>query len=147
MKCAKWLQTATSTTKLTLFHPIRSFGSLVPLVLHQKCASLRSAQQLSHLLQKIDTTGPHYIRCLKPNDKAQPNLLIPKRLAEQLRYGGVLEAVRVARSGYPVRLIHDEFFERFRALVWTNDLGWNLDGVLGGEAKQEQVSERSERAF
>ena len=25
---------------------------------------------------------------------------------EQLRYGGVLEAVRVARSGYPVRLPH-----------------------------------------
>ena len=36
------------------------------------------------------------------------------RVNEQLRYGGVLEAVRVARSGYPVRLPHGEFFSRIK---------------------------------
>ena len=38
-------------------------------------------------------------------------------VAEQLRYGGVLEAVRVARSGFPFRLGHREFFERYRRLA------------------------------
>eukprot|EP00953_Heterococcus_sp_UTEX-ZZ885_P004269 2800-Heterococcus_DN1.PRE.4 len=36
---------------------------------------------------------------------------------EQLRYGGVLEAVRVARSGFPVRLPHKEFYGRYRPLL------------------------------
>lgn len=39
------------------------------------------------------------------------------RTTEQLRYGGVLEAVRVARSGFPVRLGHVEFYQRYRGLA------------------------------
>ena len=94
-------------------------------------------EQLSSLLQKIDTTGPHYIRCLKPNDDAEPNLLIPKRLAEQLRYGGVLEAVRVARSGYPVRLPHEEFYSRYRSLAMSSNVA-ALDWTIGGGSKEEK---------
>ncbi|CAN0459190.1 unnamed protein product, partial [Hapterophycus canaliculatus] len=37
---------------------------------------------------------------------AEPDEVSRVRVMEQLRYGGVLEAVRVARSGYPVRLPH-----------------------------------------
>jgi myosin heavy subunit len=33
------------------------------------------------------------------------------------RYGGVLEAVRVARSGFPVRLSHSDFYSRYRGLA------------------------------
>jgi myosin heavy subunit len=40
-----------------------------------------------------------------------------QRTTEQLRYGGVLEAVRVARSGFPVRLSHADFYFRYRPLV------------------------------
>ena len=93
--------------------------------------------QLTLLLNKIGSTDPHYIRCLKPNDEAKPSLLIPKRLAEQLRYGGVLEAVRVARSGYPVRVFHDEFFSRYRGIgVRTGAetaVGLEVVGVGGKE--------------
>ena len=41
MKCAKWLHTVTSTTKLTQPNPLISFGSLVWLVLLLKCASAK----------------------------------------------------------------------------------------------------------
>lgn len=34
------------------------------------------------------------------------------RVAEQLRYSGVLEAVRVARFGYNIKLTHYEFYIR-----------------------------------
>ncbi len=54
----------------------------------------------------IRGTTPHYIRCIKPNDDSEPDFINRIRVMEQLRYGGVLEAVRVARSGYPVRLPH-----------------------------------------
>ena len=42
---------------------------------------------------RIYLTRPHYIRCLKPNDHNAPDALDRLRLTEQLRYGGVLEAV------------------------------------------------------
>ena len=53
-----------------------------------------------------------------PTSPSLPPSLPPSfRITEQLRYGGVLEAVRVARSGYPVRLIHSEFYARYRCLA------------------------------
>lgn len=89
-------------------------------------------EQLSSLIASVEKTDPHYIRCLKPNDSAKPMLLQKKRLTEQLRYGGVLEAVRVARMGYPVRLPKDSFFMRYRMLlpgVDENVLPWSTDGA------------------
>lgn len=73
-------------------------------------------EQLSSLMKKIYATSPHYIRCLKPNDLNVPDNFNRIRTTEQLRYGGVLEAVRVARSGFPVRLPHAEFYTRYRPL-------------------------------
>jgi len=88
-------------------------------------------EQLSSLISSVEKTDPHYIRCLKPNDAAKPMMLTRKRLTEQLRYGGVLEAVRVARAGYPVRLTHTAFFQRYRMLlpaVPEEKIPWSMDG-------------------
>lgn len=74
-------------------------------------------EQLHKLMEKIYTTMPHYIRCLKPNDQNVPDNFDRFRITEQLRYGGVLEAVRVARSGFPVRLNHLDFYARYRPLA------------------------------
>lgn len=73
--------------------------------------------QLGSLMKKIQATKPHYIRCIKPNDLNKPDNLNRIRTTEQLRYGGVLEAVRVARSGFPVRLSHEDFFSRYRPIA------------------------------
>lgn len=88
-------------------------------------------EQLTQLMTKIESTQPHYIRCLKPNDAAKPNILTRRRLTEQLRYGGVLEAVRVARMGFPVRMNHALFFQHYRMLLPTiseEELPWSLEG-------------------
>ena len=74
-------------------------------------------EQLGSLMTKIYSTTPHYIRCLKPNDANEPDNFHRIRTTEQLRYGGVLEAVRVARSGFPVRLSHADFYSRYRPLA------------------------------
>ena len=74
-------------------------------------------QQLHDLMVKIYATAPHYVRCLKPNDENVSDSFHRIRTTEQLRYGGVLEAVRVARSGFPVRLIHADFYVRYRCLA------------------------------
>jgi myosin-5 len=87
-------------------------------------------EQLSGLITSVEKTDPHYIRCLKPNDAAKPKMLTRKRLTEQLRYGGVLEAVRVARAGYPVRLTHEAFYQRYRMLlpeIPEEQLPWSME--------------------
>ena len=94
--------------------------------------------QLASLMEKIFATKPHYIRCLKPNDRNVPDSFNRVRIVEQLRYGGVLEAVRVARSGFPVRMQHADFYCRYRPLcnpfhATTSSLPRNLDGKGGGD--------------
>ena len=64
-------------------------------------------KQLRKLRDRIDNTKPHYIRCLKPNLELVPNNDNAIMITEQLRYAGVLEAVRVSRVGYPQRYGHD----------------------------------------
>ena len=71
------------------------------------------SDSLRDLRSRIDTTMPHYIRCLKPNDGLQPDNFDPKNIVEQLRYCGVLEAVRVSRAGYPTRYPHEVFVTRY----------------------------------
>jgi len=74
--------------------------------------------QLKDLRTKVEKTSPHYIRCLKPNDLLVPNRFETPIVAEQLQCGGVLEAVRVARAGFPQHYPHGDFIARYRPLVW-----------------------------
>eukprot|EP00913_Durusdinium_trenchii_P032553 g30475.t1 len=57
--------------------------------------------QLSSLMDVVDLTEPHFIRCIKPNPQNVPDLFDRKGVTEQLRYGGVLQVVQVSRAGYP----------------------------------------------
>ncbi len=77
--------------------------------------------QLETLRKRIDVTTPHYIRCLKPNDELVPDHFEPKNIVDQLRCGGVLEAVRVSRAGYPTRYPHDVFLARYYILGDGNE--------------------------
>ena len=81
-----------------------------------KSVSSQFSQQLRVLRSRIEKTVPHYIRCLKPNDDLKPDFFEPKNIVEQLRCGGVLEAVRVSRAGYPTRYPHDVFTARYYIL-------------------------------
>jgi len=73
--------------------------------------------QLASLLLTIRATTPHYVRCLKPNPQQAPKLFARGEIVHQLRCGGVLEAVRVARMGYPVRSPHAEILRTYRYLA------------------------------
>lgn len=61
-------------------------------------------ENLNNLVSTVDKTHPHYVRTIKPNDDLSPSNFTYDRIAEQLRNAGVLEVVRVARAGFPVRL-------------------------------------------
>ena len=100
----------------------------------QASVSAQFKEQLANLMDKIYSTSPHYIRCLKPNDENIPDSFDRLRTTEQLRYGGVLEAVRVARSGFPVRLSHVDFYSRYRPLANPfHSLTRELPRILSGD--------------
>ncbi|XP_020236584.1 myosin-15 isoform X2 [Cajanus cajan] len=73
----------------------------------------RFKQQLQALMETLNTTEPHYIRCVKPNSLNQPQKFENTSVIHQLRCGGVLEAVRISLAGYPTRRIYSEFVDRF----------------------------------
>lgn len=74
--------------------------------------------QLNSLMAQINTTEPHYIRCIKPNShkkSASEDFDAPMSL-RQLTYAGVFEAVSIRRQGFPFRLTHEKFYKRYRCL-------------------------------
>ncbi|XP_008800396.2 myosin-1-like [Phoenix dactylifera] len=76
--------------------------------------------QLFKLMQQLENTTPHFIRCIKPNSKQLPGMYQHDLVAEQLRCCGVLEVVRISRSGYPTRMTHQQFAERYGFLLLEN---------------------------
>ena len=65
----------------------------------------------------LNSTVPHYIRCIKPNDRKAPFEFNPQRSIQQLRACGVLETVRISAAGYPSRWRYEEFFNRYCMLL------------------------------
>uniref|UniRef100_A0A2C9UDX1 Uncharacterized protein n=1 Tax=Manihot esculenta TaxID=3983 RepID=A0A2C9UDX1_MANES len=76
----------------------------------------RFKQQLQALLETLSATEPHYIRCIKPNNVLRPAIFENSNVLQQLRCGGVMEAIRISCAGYPTRKMFDEFVSRFGIL-------------------------------
>jgi myosin heavy subunit len=66
---------------------------------------LRSGE-LQKLMERIRSTEPHFVRCIKPNQKNVAGSFERKSVVQQLQYQGVLQAIEVSRVGFPVRLKH-----------------------------------------
>uniref|UniRef100_A0A3B3D373 Methyl-CpG binding domain protein 3b n=1 Tax=Oryzias melastigma TaxID=30732 RepID=A0A3B3D373_ORYME len=67
-------------------------------------------QSLQMLMDTLNSTTPHYVRCIKPND-------LKEATVQQLRACGVLETIRISAQGYPSRWTYEEFFSRYRVLL------------------------------
>ncbi|XP_043721670.1 myosin-11-like isoform X2 [Telopea speciosissima] len=73
--------------------------------------------QLQQLMETLNSTEPHYIRCVKPNNLLKPAIFENANIMQQLRCGGVLEAIRISCAGYPTRRTYFEFLVRFGILA------------------------------
>ncbi|KAG4184940.1 hypothetical protein ERO13_A09G201100v2 [Gossypium hirsutum] len=74
-------------------------------------------QQLQALLETLSATEPHYIRCVKPNNALKPGIFENQNVLQQLRCGGVMEAIRISCAGFPSRKSFREFVARFSLLA------------------------------
>ncbi|KAL8214225.1 hypothetical protein R6Q57_003674 [Mikania cordata] len=73
-------------------------------------------QQLQALLETLSHTEPHYVRCVKPNNLLKPAIFENPNILQQLRCGGVMEAIRISCAGFPTRKPFHEFVDRFKIL-------------------------------
>ncbi|RMJ27364.1 heavy chain [Aspergillus sp. HF37] len=87
----------------------------------------RHKENLSSLMNQLHSTHPHFVRCIIPNHKKRPKLFHAPLVLDQLRCNGVLEGIRIARTGFPNRLSFTEFRQRYEVLCESMPKGY-LDG-------------------
>lgn len=73
-------------------------------------------ESLADLMRTLNTTEPHYVRCIKPNDFKEAFEFNNIRAVQQLRACGVLETIRISSNGFPSRWSYQDFANRYRVL-------------------------------
>ncbi|XP_051776611.1 unconventional myosin-Va isoform X2 [Erpetoichthys calabaricus] len=89
---------------------------------HKKTVGHQFRNSLQLLMETLNATTPHYVRCIKPNDYKYPFTFDPRRAVQQLRACGVLETIRISAAGFPSRWTYQEFFSRYRVLMKQKDV-------------------------
>ncbi|RSH90241.1 Myosin type-2 heavy chain 1 [Saitozyma podzolica] len=82
---------------------------------------------LISLMDTINNTNVHYIRCIKPNESKKAWAFESNQVLSQLRACGVLETIRISCAGYPSRWTFAEFAERYYMLVPSKEWQENDD--------------------
>ncbi|XP_035247221.1 unconventional myosin-Vb isoform X3 [Anguilla anguilla] len=89
---------------------------------HRKTVGHQFRSSLQLLMETLNATTPHYVRCIKPNDEKEPFSFDSRRAVQQLRACGVLETIRISAAGYPSRWTYSDFFSRYRVLMKKKDI-------------------------
>ncbi|KAJ8272402.1 hypothetical protein COCON_G00112610 [Conger conger] len=74
------------------------------------------------LMETLNATTPHYVRCIKPNEEKLPFEYDSKRVVQQLRACGVLETIHISAQSYPSRWTYIEFYSRYSILMTQPEL-------------------------
>uniref|UniRef100_A0A7N8YD60 Myosin X n=1 Tax=Mastacembelus armatus TaxID=205130 RepID=A0A7N8YD60_9TELE len=72
---------------------------------------------LHSLMATLSTSNPYFIRCIKPNTCKMPDHFDQTVVLNQLRYSGMLETVKIRRTGFPIRRPFQEFCSRYKVLM------------------------------
>eukprot|EP01062_Namystynia_karyoxenos_P003952 TRINITY_DN1139_c0_g1_i15.p1 TRINITY_DN1139_c0_g1~~TRINITY_DN1139_c0_g1_i15.p1 ORF type:complete len:1360 (+),score=500.69 TRINITY_DN1139_c0_g1_i15:118-4197(+) len=70
--------------------------------------------QLGQLMALINSTSPHWIRCVKPHPAKKPLMVDGITMMTQLESSGVLGTVKIRKAGFPVRPSFKKFVARFK---------------------------------
>jgi myosin heavy chain 9/10/11/14 len=100
----------------------------------------RHKEQLSSLMAQLHSTEPHFVRCILPNHRKKPKQFEANLVLDQLRCNGVLEGIRIARTGFPNRILFTEFRQRYEVLC--NDMPKGPKGYLEGAEASRYILEK-----
>merc|ERR1719471_689881 len=91
------------------------------------CAFFSS--QLINLINTLNITEPYFCRAMKPNWNKSKSEWDDVLVEDQLRSGGLIEALRVLKLGYPTRVPYQRIWDKFHDKI-KNPLVKNL-GQMG----------------
>lgn len=83
------------------------------------------------LMKILEKTEPYFVRCINPNQEKSAKVWDESIVEHQLRVGGLLEALRVLKLGYPTRVPYSTLYEKWHDTV-DNPLIKNMDEVAFG---------------
>lgn len=96
---------------------------------------------LIELMNTINSTNVHYIRCIKPNDDKAAWQFNGPMVLSQLRACGVLETIRISCAGFPTRWTYEEFADRYYMLIpseqWSDDIKGMCNIILQNSITKE----------
>ena len=72
--------------------------------------------QLAELMTTLNSTEPHFIRCIVPNTHKKPLETDCPLIMHQLTCNGVLEGIRVCMLGFPNRMLYKDYKSRYMIL-------------------------------
>ncbi|XP_034736917.1 unconventional myosin-IXb isoform X3 [Etheostoma cragini] len=124
----------------------RTTKSLLHLHKKKKPPSISAQFQtsLTKLLETLNRAEPFFIRCIRSNAEKKEMYLDEALVVQQLRYTGMLETVRIRRSGYGAKYTFQEFIEQFRVLLPKNaaskeDISALLEKKMGLDPTTYQI--------
>jgi myosin protein heavy chain len=108
--------------------------------------SMLYRESLNNLMNMLNCTHPHFIRCIIPNEKKTSGLIDAALVLNQLTCNGVLEGIRICRKGFPNRTLHADFVQRYAILAADQaksspDPKTCVDAMLGRLVKQKDLDQ------
>merc|ERR1712223_1849804 len=94
--------------------------------------------QLNSLMETLNATEPHFIRCIVPNNHKKPLMVEPPLIMHQLTCNGVLEGIRICMRGFPNRILYPEFKQRYWILA-KKELYSSDDNKTGTYALMDKI--------
>eukprot|EP01063_Lacrimia_lanifica_P020929 TRINITY_DN2819_c0_g4_i2.p1 TRINITY_DN2819_c0_g4~~TRINITY_DN2819_c0_g4_i2.p1 ORF type:complete len:1498 (+),score=401.50 TRINITY_DN2819_c0_g4_i2:110-4603(+) len=79
----------------------------------KKTVTMLFKEQLGQLMALIESTNPHWIRCIKPHPNKKPLQFHGVSVMQQLSSSGVLGTVKIRKAGYPVRIPFEDVVKRY----------------------------------
>ncbi|XP_062888423.1 si:zfos-588f8.1 isoform X2 [Mobula hypostoma] len=100
----------------------RTTKSLLHLHKKKKPPSISAQFQasLNKLMEALGKAEPFFIRCIRSNAKKMELCFDDDLVLQQLKYTGMLETVRIRRSGYSAKYTFQEFRNQFQVLLPRN---------------------------
>ena len=74
-------------------------------------------KKLDDLTKMLSQSNPSFIKCLRPNKNQKSNLFESIDVNRQLICSGLLEAIKIKKQGYTVKMNHLDFVIKYRFLV------------------------------
>jgi myosin heavy subunit len=92
-------------------------------------------QKLSELMNELESSSLHFIRCIKPNDEHIPKKWDVEKVRNQLNYCGIMSALKIARQTLPIRMKKELFNKKYELLFTQTALEDILlrEGIMVGK--------------